>query len=156
MSKAILMANQVGEKQINIGKVWGDLGLNDNGKLLFTYYSSSEYGGPEQINNDLINFYIFILRLKNIVPFNYEFRFDPYPYSEMLQEDIHGLLHAGYLEENSPIKLSAKGREFVNRNMHQESVEQIFMPVARELNSMAGLDSVGLIHEVYKLLSIAS
>lgn len=79
-----------------------ELGIADNGKIIFMFYALVFLGGVERVHQTAIQLgrlgtYVLLLNKENIMPFAYFFRHRPESYSDDLYSDFNGLISSGYL-----------------------------------------------------------
>lgn len=85
--------------------------FSDKGKLILTFSAVDIIGA--EIDKDVVDFYVYILEHKRIMPFSYSFHHTPYPYSSLLHDELAELISVGYIQAASPISITPVGNEWI-------------------------------------------
>ena len=81
--------------------------LGDPGEVLFTLAAAKE--DQLRVEKELFDTYVFLLRQDGLLSLSYPFRFQPFPVSDLLREDMYNLTQAGFIESSSPITITDRG-----------------------------------------------
>jgi len=81
--------------------------LGDAGEVLFTLAAAKE--DQLRVEKGLFDTYVFLLRQRGLLYFSYPFRFQPFPVSDLLREDLYNLTQAGFVACLSPITITDRG-----------------------------------------------
>jgi hypothetical protein len=90
------------------------LDYSDSVKLL-TLLSPAGIGRDGGVDEDRVPYYVFILNQYGNAGFQYAFDCEPALVSTLLDRDLDRLLEAEYITRNSPLRVTADGREYLGR-----------------------------------------
>lgn len=139
--------------QINIDKIISPLGLSDSGKLLMFFDVAQKK--EILIDEDYVDSYIYLLNAREILSFNYHFRFEPFPYSPSLKDDIYGLMRADYLSKGSNIHITSYGSEWVKQVLPEnKNAVGIYKNLANCLSEFKQLGEAQLFKAVYATVTV--
>ncbi len=125
--------------------------LGDPGGVLFTLAAAKEDG--LEMEEDLFDSYVYLLRLDGVLNFKYSFRFQPLPVSDLLREDIYNLTQAGYLERASPIEITTVGMRWLRGIIPWDAAQPLLRTVADSLASFSRYSRRELSKVVYARLT---
>jgi len=119
-------------------------------KLLLTIYNANRL--KILLTTEEINSHIYLLRSHYEIPFYYTFRFNPLPYSEELVEDLESLRYGGNVSFGSPIIITDKGVERIERR--KEDLKSLSERIEKALTEMSGWDDKLLFQAIYNTITI--
>jgi len=118
-------------------------------KLLLTVYEANKLRVP--ISTERINPYIYLLRNRYEIPFYYAFRFNPLPFSEELMDDLESLRNGGNVSYGSPIKITDKGTERIERR--KANLKPLSDGIDKALDEMSRWDDKLLFQAIYNTIT---
>lgn len=126
----------------------GKMQLTDAGKLLLLFNSAKL--GQVSIEEQDIDNIVFLLKAKQLIPFDYALRLKPLPHSPRLHEDIYGLIQTHDLAKTSPIYITEKGYSWVKSVLeYHEYTEGLLEPIVQEVKNLVAGSRDHLFRLVY-------
>jgi len=123
--------------------------LSDSGNLLVMFDSADKINC--NIDERDVDSYAFLISARRIIRFHYPFRFEPFPYSGDLRDDLYALIDSGYLHAKSPIRISRGGKVWVERiSSASEELKTTIDKAASLLRSMSGWNRKQLFDAIYQ------
>lgn len=123
-------------------------GLSDSGNLLVMFASAAKTN--VDIEERDVDSYAFLISAHGIIRFHYPFRFEPFPYSSDLRDDLYALIDSGYLHAKSPIRISRGGKVWVEQiSSASEELKTNIDKATSLLRSMSGWSRKQLFDAIY-------
>ena len=126
-------------------------GLGDPGGVLFTLAAAKE--NRLSVDKDLFDTYLFLLRSDGVLTFNYAFRFQPLPVSDLLRDDLYNLTQAGFVAASSPVLITEFGIEWLKHKLPWAKAQPLVDAVGRHLAGFVRSSRRDLSRAVYARLT---
>jgi hypothetical protein len=125
--------------------------LGDPGKVLLVLGASK--AGNLQMEKDVFDTYLFLLREDKVLNLSYFFRFQPLPVSDLLRDDVYNLTQAGFIQSFSPMSITPHGLTWLRQSLSAKEEEESFSKLAGPLGGYCGLSRNELSRVVYARLA---
>ena len=125
--------------------------LSDSEKVLAFIEVANEH--DIKFDEQLLDSYIYLLKVNCNIPFGYSFVFHPLPYSNELRQDLMGLKMAGYAVSGS-ILVTDKGKKWIQ---YRQTIIPDFKGLIERIGEFVSgglLDPKGLADAVYARITV--
>jgi len=93
--------------------------------------------------------YALLLKKKKILSFSYSFEIDPSPFSKEMSSDMRILFEGGYINMQSPVKITLKGNSYIKKIFRSNDINR----VEKELRTITSWQEKDLFNRAYAALS---
>jgi len=122
--------------------------LPDSDKLLLLIDSAHEV--QTTIDSSEIDYFVFLLHTKG-VKFGYRFYFPASLYSQDLHDDLETLEEGGFITAKSPIRMTEKGRLWIQQSLPNEESGRLYDLMKQYLKMIGPVDELTLFQRAYAI-----